>query len=237
MPAAHNYPQSHWNPARDAAFRPLWLDGIGVDEICAALNTIPGPRPIAGRLTLSKRAEKFGLKRPAWYLAQVRRHVSAAGNAAQAVKLKPLVPRSHHAAKVPMRVTAGSPWPAGDPKLRALWADGLSTAAIGRAIGVGKGAVVGRAHRIGCPERPGAIHHGGVPRVARAGAVTLPGLRVVSDRAPVVVVLSAKRTCQWIDVRHGPMCGEKAVLGRSWCINHCAILFSNWEQLRARVVA
>ena len=39
-------------------------------------------------------------------------------------------------------------------KLRALWAEGLSTAEIGRRMGVSKNAVVGKAHRLNLPSRP-----------------------------------------------------------------------------------
>ena len=42
-------------------------------------------------------------------------------------------------------------------RLRALWAEGLSTAEIGRRMGVSKNAVVGKAHRLGLPARPSPI--------------------------------------------------------------------------------
>ena len=42
-------------------------------------------------------------------------------------------------------------------KLRALWAEGLSTAEIGRRMGVSKNAVVGKAHRLNLPSRPSPI--------------------------------------------------------------------------------
>src|SRR6202000_1439118 len=38
-------------------------------------------------------------------------------------------------------------------RLRALWDEGLSTAEIGRRLGVSKNAVVGKAHRLGLPAR------------------------------------------------------------------------------------
>jgi GcrA cell cycle regulator len=42
-------------------------------------------------------------------------------------------------------------------RLRTLWNEGLSTAEIGRRIGVSKNAVVGKAHRLGLPPRPSPI--------------------------------------------------------------------------------
>ena len=42
-------------------------------------------------------------------------------------------------------------------RLRALWDEGLSTAEIGRRLGVSKNAVVGKAHRLDLPARPWPI--------------------------------------------------------------------------------
>lgn len=42
-------------------------------------------------------------------------------------------------------------------RLRALWAEGLSTAEIGRRIGVSKNAVVGKSHRLKLTARPSPI--------------------------------------------------------------------------------
>jgi GcrA cell cycle regulator len=42
-------------------------------------------------------------------------------------------------------------------ELRRLWAAGPSTAEIGRILGCGKNAVVGKAHRLGLPSRPSPI--------------------------------------------------------------------------------
>ena len=66
--------------------------------------------------------------------------------------------------------------------LRALWADGHSTAEIGRRLGVSKNAVVGKAHRLDLPARPSPIRRdgpgAGQPRrsVPRAVGPTLPPL-------------------------------------------------------------
>ena len=42
-------------------------------------------------------------------------------------------------------------------RLRTLWDEGLSTAEIGRRLGVSKNAVVGKAHRLDLPARPSPI--------------------------------------------------------------------------------
>lgn len=59
-------------------------------------------------------------------------------------------------------------------RLRALWAEGHSTAEIGRRMGVTKNAVVGKAHRLNLPARPSPIR--------REAAADKPAIAVV--RAP-----------------------------------------------------
>ena len=68
-------------------------------------------------------------------------------------------------------------------RLRTLWDEGLSTAEIGRRLGVSKNAVVGKAHRLDLPARPSPIRRdgagGGVPRRSaprRVAGPTLPPL-------------------------------------------------------------
>ena len=46
-------------------------------------------------------------------------------------------------------------------QLRALWAEGHSTAEIGRRLGVSKNAVVNKAHRLDLPARPSPIRRDG----------------------------------------------------------------------------
>lgn len=67
-------------------------------------------------------------------------------------------------------------------RLRAFWAEGLSTAEIGRRMGVSKNAVVGKAHRLALPPRPSPIRRnaaGQAPKrsvTPRALGPTLPSL-------------------------------------------------------------
>ncbi len=62
--------------------------------------------------------------------------------------------------------------------LRALWDEGLSTAEIGRRLGVTKNAVVGKAHRLVLPARPSPIRRSAPVAVAarRATGPTLPSM-------------------------------------------------------------
>jgi len=75
-------------------------------------------------------------------------------------------------------------------RLRALWAEGLSTAEIGRRMAISKNAVVGKAHRLNLPARPSPIRrdgNGAAPRPAtprRVTGPTLPPLAAASAPPP-----------------------------------------------------
>jgi GcrA cell cycle regulator len=78
-------------------------------------------------------------------------------------------------------------------RLRVLWAEGLSTAEIGRRMGVSKNAVVGKAHRLNLPARPSPIRRdgaqAGVPRTPAPRRVTGPTLPPLSAPVAAEVVL------------------------------------------------
>ena len=74
-------------------------------------------------------------------------------------------------------------------KLRALWAEGHSTAEIGRRMGVSKNAVVGKAHRLTLDARPSPIRRDGdkTPRrrqLRRTRGPTLPALTAALAKLP-----------------------------------------------------
>ena len=74
-------------------------------------------------------------------------------------------------------------------RLKGLWAEGLSTAEIGRRMGISKNAVVGKAHRLNLPARPSPIRRGGEgvrPRVPvpRVSGPTLPPLAATGLAVP-----------------------------------------------------
>ena len=73
-------------------------------------------------------------------------------------------------------------------RLRQLWAEGVSTAWIARAMGFSKNAIVGKAHRLNLPKRPSPIRHGAAgPRPVqppRAPRVTLPRLASIAVPEP-----------------------------------------------------
>ena len=74
-------------------------------------------------------------------------------------------------------------------QLRGLWAEGHSTAEIGRRMGISKNAVVGKAHRLSLSSRPSPIRRGeaGPSRRSAARRVsgpTLPPLRTAMTALP-----------------------------------------------------
>ena len=80
-------------------------------------------------------------------------------------------------------------------QLRAFWAEGHSTAEIGRRMGISKNAVVGKAHRLNLPARPSPIRREAegeatprpVPQPRRQpGATPVPAVALpVRDTAPL----------------------------------------------------
>jgi GcrA cell cycle regulator len=123
-------------------------------------------------------------------------------------------------------------WPAETiQRLRDLWDEGLSTADIGRRLGLTKNAVVGKAHRLDLPARPSPIRRDGQPRPVyvrkpRILRETLPPLlsclssptpppeprkafipRIKNPEAPMSRPTAAK------SVLNGPVCECKWPLG------------------------
>ncbi|HEY7581496.1 MAG TPA: GcrA family cell cycle regulator [Acetobacteraceae bacterium] len=74
-------------------------------------------------------------------------------------------------------------------RLRMLWDEGLSTAEIGRRLGVSKNAVVGKAHRLDLPARPSPIRRdgagGGARRRSAPRRVAGPTLPPLSSTSPL----------------------------------------------------
>lgn len=92
-------------------------------------------------------------------------------------------------------------------ELIGLWKEGLSTAEIGRRLGMSKNAVVGKAHRLNLPARPSPI-----------------------KRTEVTVTKLSGPACQWpIGDPRKPdfrFCGEAAAAGKPYCAHHCAIAYT-----------
>ena len=68
-------------------------------------------------------------------------------------------------------------------ELEKLWAEGLSTAEIGRRIGVSKNAVVGKAHRLGLPGRQSPIESKRLKQTPRSAAPEAQPQEAVAQKA------------------------------------------------------
>jgi GcrA cell cycle regulator len=129
-------------------------------------------------------------------------------------------------------------------KLRTLWAEGISTAEIGRRLNISKNAVVGKAHRLNLPARPSPIRraeNGAPPRQTtprRVQGPTLPPLAaVIGASVPALrAVMPASKSslprttpCCWPIGEPGKpsfhFCNAAAVTGKPYCEEHAAIAY------------
>ena len=132
-----------------------------------------------------------------------------------------------------------------DAELTRLWHEGVSASRIGRALGMTKNSIIGRAHRIGLPPRKNPVQWTGkraepaeprarrVPRVAKVSLPTLPAVKEVKMEKPRDVFRTMPlRECQWTDCHRAPwvMCGKPVCVrvdrqtgqvgAASWCEEH-----------------
>ena len=145
-------------------------------------------------------------------------------------------------------------------ELEKLWAEGLSTAEIGRRLGVSKNAVVGKAHRMKLPGRQSPIDAkrrasrrpavkarpapAAAPRrPAAAAPKPAPARPVAPEPAPRPAVTARKPrkhngpSCQWPfgDPRLPGFhfCGAQAEPGKPYCDEHCAMAYNRVSAAQA----
>ena len=92
-------------------------------------------------------------------------------------------------------------------QLAVLWKEGLSTAEIGRRLGVTKNAVVGKAHRLALDPRPSPLKRPPAPRV-------------VGNPGP---------SCSWPNGHPGEkgfhFCGKRPLPGKPYCAEHAEMAY------------
>ena len=132
-------------------------------------------------------------------------------------------------------------------RIRALWAEGHTTAEIGRRMGISKNAVVGKAHRLNLPARPSPIRRTpgekrSAPRqtVRRVTGPTLPMLASMERqplKAPVVLrpvpvqprPVGRVSSCCWPLGEPGTpefhFCGDPTVPAKPYCEEHVAVAY------------
>ena len=94
-------------------------------------------------------------------------------------------------------------------RLRGFWAEGVSTAEIGRRLGVSKNAVVGKAHRLDLTARPSPIHwdrDGQAPRPRRPASAPRPS-------GPTLPPLGSARVAVPASAPAGPASAGPALAG------------------------
>jgi GcrA cell cycle regulator len=140
-------------------------------------------------------------------------------------------------------------------ELRSLWAEGLSTAEIGRRLGISKNAVVGKAHRLDLSPRPSPIRRsdrpaGSMPPAPRAIGPTLAPLSSAPVATPGVAPATVSATkvaparrltavapapvarvsaCCWPVGEPGKpgfhFCDGAAVHGKPYCAEHAQLAY------------
>ena len=112
-----------------------------------------------------------------------------------------------------------------------LWNEGLTTAEIGRAIGMSKNAVVGKAHRLQLPPRPSPIRQGkstpstpGASNGRKPAAAPVVVMSQARPRAPAPQPVVGSAACKW-PIGHPDepgfhFCSEHALLGKPYCMEH-----------------
>ena len=138
-------------------------------------------------------------------------------------------------------------------RLKAFWAEGHSTAEIGRRMGVSKNAVVGKAHRLALDARPSPIRRtpaGDAPRrptIRRTMGPTLPPLSAPVEaqplpsppppvRAAAPVLRAVSRApggrvipCCWPigepGTRNFRFCDAESAAGKPYCSAHAALAY------------
>ena len=99
-------------------------------------------------------------------------------------------------------------------QLGSLWSEGLSTAEIGRRLGLSKNAVVGKAHRLCLPPRPSPVKYRPAPPQP--------------EPRPVIVDFPGQG-CLWPVGHPGEkdfhFCGGRQLTGKPYCAEHAAIAY------------
>ena len=106
-------------------------------------------------------------------------------------------------------------------RLKQLWSEGLTTAAIGNVLKVSKNAVIGKAHRLALTPRQSPIVRAPTQRDTKAG----PAKKKVAQIFRMADLTS--QTCRWPsgDPKEADFqfCGKQAEHGRPYCTHHCNV--------------
>ncbi|OFX14552.1 MAG: global cell cycle regulator GcrA-like protein [Alphaproteobacteria bacterium RIFOXYD12_FULL_60_8] len=111
-------------------------------------------------------------------------------------------------------------------ELARLWEEGKSTGEIGKALGVSKNSVVGKAHRLSLSARPSPIKRVARPVVEK---VRVKKPAPASDAPKTSVGDLSGASCRWPfgDPREKDFhfCGKRAMAGKPYCDDHAALAY------------
>ena len=103
-----------------------------------------------------------------------------------------------------------------------LWSEGLTTAEIGKLIGITKNAVVGKAHRLGLPARPSPIRRQGSGR--SVVAAPRPVAKAPAKPMRQIALSTSGACCKWPFGHPGEadfhFCGSPALVNKPYCPEH-----------------
>ncbi len=113
-------------------------------------------------------------------------------------------------------------------KLKQLWAEGLTTGEIGRALEMSKNAVVGKAHRLGLESRPSPIKRDEDAQAKKENSKTKKSssAKSTAKSSDDVVTLTdlTLHSCRWPigdpKDKDFHFCGKEAILGKPYCGEH-----------------
>lgn len=121
--------------------------------------------------------------------------------------------------------------------LKKLWAKGLSTAEIGRALGVSKNAVVGKSHRLGLKPRPSPIS-GKPVEAAPVAAKPKPKPKAKESEKIGDIIDLGPQMCRWPFGDPGDddfhFCGRQVAAGKPYCAEHCSVAYVSKSNSRDR---
>ena len=133
-------------------------------------------------------------------------------------------------------------------ELKRLWEKGLTTGEIGKALGVSKNAVVGKAHRLGLNGRPSPIRRGDEEteetvseavekkKETKAAASKKSTAKEKEKRKLFTVNDLTSTSCRWPigDPKDEDFhfCGKEALPDKPYCAEHAAIAYVSAKSLR-----
>lgn len=131
-------------------------------------------------------------------------------------------------------------------ELKRLWNEGLTTGEIGKALGVSKNAVVGKAHRLGLNSRPSPIRRTDdeTEQAAPAPQKTEPKepAKKASQKAEkhkeklFTVNDLTSSSCRWPigDPKDADFhfCGKEAIPGKPYCPEHASVAYVSAKSVR-----